>query len=71
MSVLVGGEVAPQVNKFKQVSSDDYQMSVTEEGFAGAQVPSWGRGRAGGPLDSMSREEGVPYHVTYLMVHKI
>ena len=55
-----GGGVAPQVDKFKQVSSDDYQMSVTEEGFAGAQVPSLERGRAGGPLGCMSREEGYP-----------
>ena len=28
MSVQVGEAVDPQVNKFKQVSSDDHQMSV-------------------------------------------
>ena len=54
MSVLVG--VGPQVNKFKQVSSDDHQMSVAgEEG-----------GRSPG---LMSRGRGVPYHVTCPMMH--
>ena len=75
------------MNKFEQVSSDDYQMSVTGGGSGGGYPISqvWGKGRVGlGILGSMSkgpgtgvsrshvqREEGVPYHVTYPMIHVI
>ena len=45
MSVLWGG-VGPQVNKFKQVSSDHHQMSVAEGSWVGNM--------------SGVREEGVP-----------
>ena len=30
--MLLGGVVGPQMNKFEQVSSDHYQMSLSGEG---------------------------------------
>ena len=45
----------PQVNKFEQVSSSYHQMSAAEDRLTGL-MPGEGA-------------EGVPYHVTYPMVH--
>ena len=59
-SVLVAPDVAPgspQVNKFGQVFSDHHPMSLAERARSDVQ----------GYLTDLS--QGVPYHVTYPMMH--
>ena len=51
----------PYLNKFEQVSSDHHQMSLA----GGPRYDVQGRGR--GTLPDMSW--GIPYHVTYPMIH--
>ena len=55
--------VGSQMNKFVQVSCGYQQMSL-----AGSRSPGmmWGRGTSPG---LMSKRKGVPYHVTYSMMH--
>ena len=50
--------LGPQVNKFEQVSSNDYQMLVAEGGYPRGGIP--------GP---MSGGKGVHYHVSYPIMH--
>ena len=61
--VFGGGGVGPQVNHFEQVSSDDHQMLVVGGRYRGLM---FGEGWRGG---EEGRSKGVPYHLTYPMMH--
>ena len=52
------GKVCPQVNKFEQVSSNDYQMSVAMGGYP----------RGGYPKSHVLGRD-VHYHMSYPMMH--
>ena len=62
MSVLVGGRrVGPQVNKFKQVSRDDHQMSVAGVGYVqGVRYVQRGVGYSRGELGYVHEACEVP-----------
>ena len=64
MSVKVGEDGSPQVNKFEQVSSDDHQKSV-----AGGWVPR-SDVQVGVPRFDVQggREGGIPYPMMHLML---
>ena len=41
--IITGGGLSPQMNKFEQVSSDEYQMSVVRGGLVSCVVSGeWG-----------------------------
>ena len=72
MSVPVWrGGIDPQVNKFEQVSSDEIQMSIEGVVVPRSDVLGGGRGEERGRCPGlMSRwGKGVPYYVTYPMMH--